>query len=103
VFLACKVEEFYVPINDYIFNVKGTDEEKKLTAVTILNSELQTSQELQFHLVVHQPYRAVEGLLIDIKTRFGGTGIRCIDTSWSQKHNDIIIINVDPLVILNNI
>ena len=36
----------------------------------ILNNELLLMQELRFHLTVHNPYRALEGLLIDIKTRF---------------------------------
>ena len=35
----------------------------------ILNNELLLMQELRFHLTVHNPYRALEGLLIDIKTR----------------------------------
>ena len=29
-------------------------------------------QELRFHLTVHLPYRPVEGLMVDIKTRFAG-------------------------------
>ena len=35
----------------------------------ILNNELLLMQELRFHLTVHNPYRALEGLLIDMKTR----------------------------------
>ena len=35
----------------------------------ILNNELLLMQELRFHLTIHNPYRALEGLLIDIKTR----------------------------------
>ncbi|XP_076066551.1 cyclin H [Oratosquilla oratoria] len=67
VYLACKIEEFFVTINDFVHNLKG---DQKKAAEIILNNELQLTQELQFHLIVHQPYRAVEGLLIDIKTRF---------------------------------
>lgn len=67
VYLACKIEEFYVTINDFVHNVKG---DKKKAAEIILNNELQLTQELQFNLIIHQPYRPVEGLLIDIKTRF---------------------------------
>lgn len=67
IYLACKVEEFYVPITDYVHNVEGDKQEKILTSTAILNSELQTTQELQFHLIIHQPYRPVEGLLIDLK------------------------------------
>ncbi|XP_027215413.2 cyclin-H isoform X1 [Penaeus vannamei] len=67
VYLACKIEEFYVTINDFVHNVRG---DKKKAAEIILNNELQLTQELQFHLIIHQPFRPVEGLLIDIKTRF---------------------------------
>uniref|UniRef100_A0A2P2I1N3 Cyclin-H n=2 Tax=Hirondellea gigas TaxID=1518452 RepID=A0A2P2I1N3_9CRUS len=70
VYLACKIEEFYVTINDYVANVVGEHAHKQLVATAILNSELQTIQELQFHLIVHQPYRPVEGLIIDLKTRY---------------------------------
>ncbi|XP_071526896.1 cyclin-H isoform X1 [Panulirus ornatus] len=67
VYLACKIEEFYVTINDFVHNVRG---DKEKAAEIILNNELQLTQELQFHLIIHQPFRPVEGLLIDIKTRF---------------------------------
>lgn len=67
VYLACKIEEFYVTINDFVHNLRG---DKHKAAEIILNNELQLTCELQFHLIVHQPYRPVEGLLIDIKTRF---------------------------------
>lgn len=63
-YLACKIEEFYVTINDFVHNVRG--DKKKATEI-ILNNELQLTQELQFHLIIHQPVRPVEGLLIDIK------------------------------------
>lgn len=78
-------------INDYIYNVKGSEEEKKKVAVTILNSELQTTQELQFHLIIHQPYRAVEGLLIDIKTRYTGRVTLTVKT----------FIDIEILIMLN--
>ncbi|XP_045131721.1 cyclin-H-like [Portunus trituberculatus] len=67
VYLACKIEEFYVTINDFVHNVRG---DKKKAIEIILNNELQLTQELQFNLIIHQPFRPVEGLLIDIKTRF---------------------------------
>ena len=43
--------------------------QEKATNV-ILNNELLLMQELKFHLTIHNPYRAMEGLLIDIKTRY---------------------------------
>ncbi|XP_030593025.1 cyclin-H isoform X3 [Archocentrus centrarchus] len=36
----------------------------------ILEYELLLIQQLNFHLVVHNPYRPMEGLLIDLKTRY---------------------------------
>jgi len=68
-YLACKVEEFNVSIEQFIANIHGNKE--RATSV-ILNSELLILQELRFHLTVHLPYRPVEGLMVDIKTRFAG-------------------------------
>lgn len=63
-YLASKVEEFNVSISQFVANVKGDRE--KATDI-ILNNELLLMQRLQYHLTVHNPYRPVEGLLIDIK------------------------------------
>ncbi|KAK7096520.1 cyclin-H-like isoform X1 [Littorina saxatilis] len=67
VYLACKVEEFYVPIGQFVSNLKGNREK---FADTILTFELLFMSKLRYHLTVHNPFRAMEGLLIDIKTRF---------------------------------
>lgn len=64
VYLACKVEEFNVSISQFIANIKG-DREK--AADIILNNELLLMEQLNFHLSIHNPFRPVEGLLIDIK------------------------------------
>ena len=66
-YLACKVEEFNVSIEQFIANVQGN---KERATDVILNSELLLMQELNFHLSVHNPYRAVEGILVDVKTRY---------------------------------
>lgn len=66
VYLACKVEEFNISIQQFVANIKG-DREK--ASDIILNDELLLMQQLNFHLTVHNPYRPVTGLLIDIKTR----------------------------------
>jgi len=66
VYLACKVEEFNVSMQQFVANVQGNQE--RATKI-ILNNELLLMQELQFHLTIHNPFRAVEGLLIDLKTR----------------------------------
>ena len=66
-YLACKVEEFNVSIEQFISNVQGN---KERAMDVILNTELLLMQELNFHLSVHNPYRAVEGILVDVKTRY---------------------------------
>lgn len=66
VYLATKVEEFNVSISQFVANVKGDRE--KATEI-ILNHELLLMQQLNFDLAVYNPYRPVEGFLIDIKVR----------------------------------
>ena len=72
VYLACKVEEFNVSMAQFVANIAGNQE--RATKI-ILNNELLLMQELQFHLTIHNPFRAVEGLVIDIKTRYTMTAI----------------------------
>lgn len=66
VYLACKVEEFNVSIGQFVGNLKG-DRDK--ASEIILNNELLLMQQLNYHLTIHNPFRPVEGFLIDIKTR----------------------------------
>ncbi|KAJ8955874.1 hypothetical protein NQ318_005422 [Aromia moschata] len=66
IYLACKVEEFNVSIQQFVANIKGDRE--KATDI-ILNNELLLMEQMNFHLSIHNPFRPVEGLLIDIKTR----------------------------------
>ena len=47
-------------------NIKGN---KERAQDIILNHELLLMEQLKFHITVHNPWRPVEGLLIDIKTR----------------------------------
>ncbi|CAG7816308.1 unnamed protein product [Allacma fusca] len=68
VYLACKIEEFNVSIGQFVANVRGDRE--KATEI-ILNNELMLMSAMKFHLTIHNPYRPVEGFMIDIKTRFG--------------------------------
>ena len=62
--MSCKVEEFNISIAQFVSNIKG-DREK--AAEIILNNELLLMQQLNYYLTVHNPYRPVEGLIIDIK------------------------------------
>ncbi|XP_045460075.1 cyclin-H [Harmonia axyridis] len=66
IYLACKVEEFNVSITQFVTNIKG-DREK--ASDIILNNEMLLMEEIKFHLAIHNPFRPVEGFLIDIKTR----------------------------------
>lgn len=66
VYLASKVEEFNVSINQFVGNLKG-DREK--FANIILTFELLLMDKLNYHLLIHNPYRPMEGLFIDLKVR----------------------------------
>jgi len=66
IYLACKVEEFNVSIGKFVENIPGNRER---AARVILNNELLLLQELQFNLTIHNPWRPMEGLIIDLKTR----------------------------------
>lgn len=66
VYLACKVEEFHVTIGQFVGNIKGD----RLKAMDIiLSNELLLMRELNYYLTVHNPFRPIEGFLIDIKAR----------------------------------
>jgi len=65
-YLSCKSEEFNVTMEQFVANIKGN---KERAQDIILNHELLLMEQLKFHITVHNPWRPVEGLLIDIKTR----------------------------------
>lgn len=65
-YLACKTEEFNVSINQFVGNIRG-DRAKAMDI--ILSNELLLMQQLNYYLTVHNPFRPIEGFLIDIKTR----------------------------------
>lgn len=77
IYLACKVEEFNIPIEMFVKNIssvkKAAAQDVKYEADKagdiLLSEELLLLEILHFHLTVHNPYRPVEGLFIDIKTR----------------------------------
>ena len=51
-------------MDQFLLNLKGNKE--KATDI-VLNNELLLMKELNFHLTIHNPFRALEGLLIDVK------------------------------------
>ncbi|XP_030372975.1 cyclin-H [Scaptodrosophila lebanonensis] len=66
VFVACKVEEFNVSIYQFVNNIKG--DRNKATDI-VLSNELLLIGQLNYYLTIHNPFRPIEGFLIDIKTR----------------------------------
>lgn len=70
-YLSCKVDEFNVSCTQFVGNLlQETPEGQERVLEQILEYELLLIQQLTFHLVVHNPYRPMEGLLIDLKTRY---------------------------------
>ncbi|XP_054571072.1 cyclin-H isoform X6 [Eptesicus fuscus] len=69
-FLACKVDEFNVSSLQFVGNLRESPLGQEKTLEQILEYELLLIQQLNFHLIVHNPYRPFEGFLIDLKTRY---------------------------------
>ncbi|KAM4810194.1 cyclin-H [Rhinophrynus dorsalis] len=70
VFLACKVDEFNVSSVQFVGNLGENTLGQEKILEQILEYELLLIQQLNFHLIVHNPYRPFEGYLIDLKTRY---------------------------------
>lgn len=67
-YLSCKVDEFNVSSTQFVGNLlQETPAGQERVLEQILEYELLLIQQLNFHLVVHNPYRPLEGLLIDLK------------------------------------
>ena len=66
-YMACKVEEHNISVDKFVEILPADRREK--TKDFILAHELLLMQRLNFHLTVHNPYRPIEGFIIDIKTR----------------------------------
>ncbi|TRY66282.1 hypothetical protein DNTS_006428 [Danionella cerebrum] len=69
-YLSCKVDEFNVSSTQFVGNLQESPAGQERALEQILEYELLLIQQLNFHLVVHNPYRPLEGFLIDLKTRF---------------------------------
>ncbi|NXM30968.1 CCNH protein, partial [Oxyruncus cristatus] len=69
-FLACKVDEFNVSSAQFVGNLRESPLGQEKALEQILEYELLLIQQLNFHLIVHNPYRPFEGFLIDLKTRY---------------------------------
>lgn len=72
-YLSCKVDEFNVSSTQFVGNlVQESPAGQERVLEQILEYELLLIQQLNFHLVVHNPYRPLEGLLIDLKVVWRG-------------------------------
>ncbi|KAK7164975.1 hypothetical protein R3I94_003379 [Phoxinus phoxinus] len=69
-YLSCKVDEFNVSSTQFVGNLQDSPAGQERALEQILEYELLLIQQLNFHLVVHNPYRPLEGFLIDMKTRY---------------------------------
>ncbi|XP_028851487.1 cyclin-H [Denticeps clupeoides] len=69
-YLSCKVDEFNVSSSQFVGNLQESLAGQEKVLEHILGYELLLIQQLNFHLVVHNPYRPMEGFLIDLKTRY---------------------------------
>ncbi|KAL5478155.1 hypothetical protein EMCRGX_G025046 [Ephydatia muelleri] len=70
VYLAFKVEEYNVSVDQFVHVL--APQFRARTAEMVLRDELLLLQKLKFHLTIHSPFRPLDGLLTDIKTRAPG-------------------------------
>ncbi|CAD5114679.1 DgyrCDS3725 [Dimorphilus gyrociliatus] len=67
IFLACKVEEYYVSIQNFSSYCKLMP--KEACEKIVRDNELLVMLKLHYHLTIYKPYKAVDGFLLDIRTR----------------------------------
>ena len=67
-YLACKVEEYNLSVDKFVMIYP--EEERENVADMILGNEMNLMRLLNYQLIIHSPIRALEGFLIDVKTRF---------------------------------
>ncbi|KAI3384605.1 hypothetical protein SNEBB_000086 [Seison nebaliae] len=73
-YLACKIEEFFIPLVDYCLNLRKNDLIQKLfpsiepMKIIITEMELIILEALDFDLICHSPYRALNGHLLIFAT-----------------------------------
>ena len=95
-YLSCKVDEFNVSSTQFVGNLlQETPAGQERVLEQILEYELLLIQQLNFHLVVHNPYRPMEGLLIDLKVprSFNSTLYTAKQPSVSHRHNTLSYIS----------
>ncbi|CAI4226066.1 unnamed protein product [Auanema sp. JU1783] len=66
-YLAMKIDEFYVSVDEFVYNLSmGTAEQN---TARILGLEPEVIRALNYQLTVHCPFRPFEGHLLEMKTR----------------------------------
>jgi len=88
VYLACKVDEYIVSIDQFMAQVISNPSPP--IQMFIIDNELLLIQKLQFHLTVHSPFRPMEGLMIDLKTSSDGTGIENLEQYRQQAEKFLV-------------
>ena len=95
IYLACKVDEFNLKADDFCTNFRSqglSPETAEATIEQIIKTELKVISLLDYSLVVHSPYRPMEGFIISLK-RFSCQGIDCND----EKAISSIVGEIDKL------
>lgn len=65
------MDEFNVSCTQFVGNLQESPAAQERALEQILEFELLLIQQLNFHLVIHNPYRPLEGFLIDLKVSLG--------------------------------
>uniref|UniRef100_A0A183FEH1 Cyclin_C_2 domain-containing protein n=1 Tax=Heligmosomoides polygyrus TaxID=6339 RepID=A0A183FEH1_HELPZ len=66
-YLAMKVEEFYVTIDEFVSNLKSGTPEQNTTRILGLEPEIMRA--LRYQITIHCPFRPFEGHLVEMKAR----------------------------------
>uniref|UniRef100_A0A1B6D0D8 Cyclin-like domain-containing protein n=2 Tax=Clastoptera arizonana TaxID=38151 RepID=A0A1B6D0D8_9HEMI len=64
VYLAAKIEEFFLPLFKFVANLKGNQENAR---EVILSKEIVILEYLNFNLVVYHPFKPLDGFFIHLK------------------------------------
>ena len=95
-YMACKVEEYNLSV-DAFMQILPPDRREK-TKDFVLAHELLLMQRLKFHLTVHNPYRPMEGFMIDLKTKLLRDGVS--PEKWRTQAEDFLSQSLSTDVML---
>ncbi|CAJ0944571.1 unnamed protein product, partial [Mesorhabditis belari] len=66
-YLATKIDEFYVPIHEFVANLKSGNTETNTSHILKLEPEI--LKVMDYSLIVYTPYRTIEGIFVEMKQR----------------------------------